>query len=131
MNWGTVAAGLPTCAGKSGECLNVQIDNDDKEALTAIAAGNEFPLTIVGKEKTKRGFTRFQPPGDVWETFSESGWTTFDVMRKYVMQQAVFSDRPILLIVNTYTAHRSAEVRAVARDLEIEYNGLIEAYSRF
>jgi hypothetical protein len=81
-NWGTVAAGLPTCAGKGGECINVLIDNDDKEAPTTIAAGNELPLTIVGKGKIKRGLTRFQPPGDVWGTFSESGWTTSDVLRK-------------------------------------------------
>jgi transposase len=43
-------------------------------------------------------------------------------MAKYLHQlrQGVFPDGPILLILDTYAAHRSAEVRAVARDLGID-----------
>jgi transposase len=44
------------------------------------------------------------------------------MMAKYLYesQQILFPDGLILLILDTYAAHRSAEVRAVARDLGIE-----------
>jgi hypothetical protein len=57
-NLRTVSAGFPTSTGKQSECVNVQVDNVDKESVTIIeeidAMRNELPLTVAGKRKTKR-----------------------------------------------------------------------------
>jgi hypothetical protein len=45
-------------------------------------AGNELPLTIVGKKKTKRCLAGFQLSGDVWGTFSERGRKTSYAMAR-------------------------------------------------
>jgi hypothetical protein len=86
------------------------------------ATGEKLPLTVIGKGKTKRCLAGFHLPGEVWGQISESGLTTSDVMVEYLLKlrQEVFPDGPILLILDTYAAHRSASVRAIAETLHID-----------
>jgi hypothetical protein len=106
--------------------VNVQIDNDDKEGVTVIAsidaAGNKLPLTVIGKGKTKRCLAGFRLPGEIWGQWTESGWTTSEVLAEYLqrLRHEQFPEGPIVLILDTYSAHRSAAVKAVAEQLGIE-----------
>jgi hypothetical protein len=58
----TVAGGFMTWAHTSIESVQCQIDNDEKEGVTAIAAmdaaGGKLPLTVIGKGKTERCLAR-------------------------------------------------------------------------
>jgi hypothetical protein len=119
-NWKAVAAGFLTWAAKGTESVHCHIDNDEKEGVTVIAAidaaGNKLPLTIIGKGRTKRCLAGFHTPDEIWETFSESGWTTSEIMCGYLLQlrKKLFQEGPLLVILDTYAAHRSREVRAIA-----------------
>jgi hypothetical protein len=125
-NWRVVAAGFLTWANKGSESVNCQIDNNDNEGVTVIAAvdaaGGTLPLKIIGKGKTRRCLAGFQAPEDVWTSFSASGWTTSDVMCQYLreMRLKMYPDGPLLILLDTYTAHRTAAVRATAAELKID-----------
>jgi hypothetical protein len=125
-NWKVVAAGFLTWATKGSEAVNCQIDNNDKEGVTVIAAvnaaGKKLPLTIIGKGKTRRCLAGYEAPDGVWTSFSASGWTTSDVMCEYLrgLRQRLYPDGPLLVLLDTYTAHRTAQVRATAADLKID-----------
>jgi hypothetical protein len=120
-NWRTVASGFLTWGLKGADSVQCNIDNDDKEGVTVIgainAAGEKLPLTVIGKGKTLRCLAAYDLKDDVWKSHSESGWTTSNVMCGYFAQlrQKLFPDAdPVLVILDTYAAHRSAEVREVA-----------------
>jgi hypothetical protein len=125
-NWRTVAAGFLTWGLKGADSVQCNIDNDDKEGVTVIgaidAAGKKLPLTVVGKGKTLRCLAGYELGADVWKAYSESGWTTSDVMCGYFheLRRKLFPTGDVLLILDTYAAHRSADVRAVATLYEIE-----------
>jgi hypothetical protein len=82
--------------------------------------GDEFPLAIVGKEKTKRYPAGFQLPRGrlgnmyrIWmDTVRRPGEVSAPIAKR---RPGVFSVQPIQLILDTHTACRSAQVRAVAR----------------
>jgi hypothetical protein len=86
------------------------------------AAGKKLPLTVIGKGKTLRCLAGYELGDDVWKAQSESGWTTSDVTCGYFRQlrQKLFPDGPLLVILDTYAAHRSADVRSVAALYGIE-----------
>ena len=52
--------------------------------------------------------------------FSQSGWTNEEVMVACLKQLREYVARPCALIVDTYAAHRTQNVREMARKLEIE-----------
>jgi hypothetical protein len=90
-HWTLVAGGLLTWARKDRESVQCDIQNDDKEGITAIAAidsaGNKLPLMALGKEKTPRCLTNLAIPGGIWSDFTESVWTMTTVMYHYFDQQ--------------------------------------------
>jgi hypothetical protein len=123
--WKAVAGGFMTWAHKNAESVQCHIENDEKEGVTVIAAvdanGRKLPLTIRGKGKTERCLSGSQLPRDVRTCVSESGWTTNDVMCRYfsILRRELFPSGPLILILDSYSAHRSANVRAVAQLWEI------------
>jgi hypothetical protein len=58
-----------TCAHKNVESVQCQIDNDDKEGVTVIAAvdaeGRKCPLTLIGKGKTQRCLAGYELPSRI------------------------------------------------------------------
>jgi hypothetical protein len=125
-NWRVVAAGFLTWATKGSQSVHCQIDNNDKEGVIVIAAidpaGNKLPLHIIGKGKTRRCLAGFQTPEEVGTSFSLSGWMTSDVMCGYLrkLRQKSYPNRPVLILLDTYMAHRTAEVRDTAAELKID-----------
>jgi hypothetical protein len=121
-NWRTVAPGFLTWGVKGAESAHCNIDNDDKEGVSVIAAinaaGEKLPLTVIGKGKTRRCLAGYQLPETVWVNYSDSGWTTLDIMCRYFadLRRRLFPDgAPVLVILDTYSAHRSEIVREIAR----------------
>jgi hypothetical protein len=125
-NWKTVAGGFMTWAHTNAESVQCQIDNDEKEGVTVIAAvdaeGGKLPLTVIGKGKTERCLKGYQLPPEVRTCVSESGWTTKDVMCRYfaILRQELYPEGPLIVILDAYAAHRSREVREIARLWEIQ-----------
>ena len=129
-HWKAVAAGFLTWAVKGAESVTCHLYNDEKEGVTVIAAitaaGDKLPLTIVGKGKTPRCLAGYCMPQGVWGLISLSGWTTADVMKAWLneLRDKVYPDNaPVLLIMDTYAAHRGDEVRghALALNIDVEF----------
>jgi hypothetical protein len=119
-NWKAVPGGFLTWAHKGIECVHCQIENDEKQGVTVIAAvdanGRKLPLTVVGKGKTQCCLAGYELPAEVRSCVSESGWTTNDVMCRYFsfLRGELFPDGPIVLVLDVYAAHRSRAVREIA-----------------
>jgi hypothetical protein len=125
-NWRTVAGGFMTWAHTSIGSVQRQIDNDEKDRVTVIAgmdaAVRKLPLMVIGKGKTERCVNGCQLPPEVRTYLSESGWTTKDVMCRYftMLRQELYREGLLIVILDAYAAHRSPEVREIARLWEIQ-----------
>jgi hypothetical protein len=125
-NWRSVSAGFLTWARGGAESVLCVISNDEKEGITAIAAvnarGQKLPLTIIGKGKIPRCLTALDLPPDVWATTSESGWTTRDVICHYfkLLRNKLFPDGHLVLLFDTYSAHRASLAREAVEQCGIE-----------
>jgi hypothetical protein len=126
-NWKTVAAGFLTWAPVGAESVNCTVDNDQKFGVTAIAAitadGRKLPLTVIDKGKTERCLRGYGLPPDIWTYTSESGWTNAEISCGYLQRLRTldeFSAGPLIVVLDTYTAHRCAQVREMAHLLHID-----------
>jgi hypothetical protein len=126
-NWKTVAAGFLTWSPVAAESVNCHIDNDQKFGITAIAAitadGKKLPLTVIGKGKTERCLRGYELPKDIWTYTSQSGWTNAEIICGYLRRLKAldgFREGPLIVLLDTYAAHRCARVREVAAVLEID-----------
>jgi hypothetical protein len=125
-NWKSISAGFLTWARAGPESVPCVISNDEKEGTTAIAAadarGKELPLTIICKGKTPICLTALNLPPDVWATTSESVWTTSDVLYHYLklLRSEFFPDGRLVVLLETYSAHRTNLVREAAEQCGIE-----------
>jgi hypothetical protein len=82
------------------------------------AAGTKLPLTVVGKGKTKRCLAGYELPTSVNADFSESGWTNIEVICRYFafLRSTLYCDsEPLIVILDTYSAHRAHVVREIAQ----------------
>jgi hypothetical protein len=121
-NWRTVAQGFLTWAETGVESVSCQLEDDEKAGVTVIAgitaAGTKLPLTVVGKGKTKRCLAGYELPTSVNADFSESGWTNIEVICRYFafLRGTLFCDsEPLIVILDTYSAHRAQVVREIAQ----------------
>jgi hypothetical protein len=125
-NWRSVSPGFWTWATTGTESVSVQIANDDKEGITAIAGvdatGMKLPLTVIGKGKTPRCLAALDLPPEIWTATSKSGWTTVDVMLRYfqLLRENLYPTGPLVLLLDTYSAHRAAATKEAAMQLGIE-----------
>ena len=125
-NWKAVPGAFMTWAHTNSESVQCRIDNDEKEGVTVIAAvdstGKKLPLTVIGKGKTERCLAGYHLPPEVRTCTSESGWTTTDVMCAYfaMLRRELFPHGPLVVILDTYSAHRAQVVREVAQLWGIE-----------
>lgn len=132
-HWQTFPNGIMTWRAKGDDAIQVRIDGNEKQGLTVLAsitaAGTKLPLLLLAKGKTER-CERTQIPEDIGEHYrfhSPSGWSTRDVMLKYleVLRAQFPADNQgveprIHLILDMYAAHRMEDIRAAAEDLNIE-----------
>jgi hypothetical protein len=102
--------------------VTCRIEDDEKAGITAIAAitaeGEKLPLTVLGKAKTPRCLAGLELPDSVNGDSTRSGWTNTDVMCRYFayLRTRLFADQePLIVIHDTYPAHRAEWVRCIAR----------------
>lgn len=125
-NWRSVAGGIWTWAATGTESVSCCVGNDEKEGITVIAAidaaGTKLPLTVIGKGKTPRCLTALNLPAEVWGLTSESGWTTSHVMCEYLrlMREKLYPEGPLVILLDTFSAHRTPVVRAAADHWNIQ-----------
>jgi hypothetical protein len=125
-NWRSVSPGFWTWATTGAPSVSCVIENNEKEGVTAIAsvdaAGMKLPLTVIGKGKTLRCLRALDLPPEVWTATSQSGWTTTDVMCRYfqLLREHLYHTGPLVILLDTYAAHRAAATRDAAARLQVE-----------
>lgn len=85
------------------------------------AAGEKLPLAFIASGKTARvEESQIGPVDGHWRMHSESGWQTSQTFQEYLIGlRGAMGVGPIHLLLDSYSAHRTAAVRATAADLEI------------
>ncbi|OHS93796.1 hypothetical protein TRFO_13773 [Tritrichomonas foetus] len=124
--WQVVNANFFTWAKKGSQTVTVNIHDNVKTSLTAIASidanGKKLPLMIVGKGKTEKCLTKLNLPSDVWSHHSESGWATTDIILKYLenLRKLFHDGKEIILLLDIYKSHIADECRLFAESLKIQ-----------
>ena len=124
-SWFFYPKGLLTWAQKGAKNVSFQIDGNDKDNLTALcaitASGTKLPMMIIAAGKTHR--VEESQLGDIfphWPAHSESGWTTEEVFVQYLQHIAdYFNNEEVHLLLDVYAAHRTENVKEIARALNI------------
>ena len=124
-SWFFYPRGLLTWAQKGAKNVSFQIDGNDKDNLTALcaitASGTKLPMMIIAAGKTTR--VEETQLGDIfphWPAHSESGWTTEEVFTQYLQNISNhFHGEEVHLLLDVYTAHRTDDVKAIAKALNI------------
>jgi hypothetical protein len=123
--WRFWPQGLSTWAKIGTKEVKLIIDGNDKENFTTIctvtADGTKLPMTLIAKGKTDACEAGFGDIGEHNSDHSESGWSTCPVFIEYLRKiRDYFDDHdPIWLMLDSYSVHRSPEVREYARSLGI------------
>ena len=133
-SWRICYAGDMTWAKKGAQSVKIHVDHNVKTALTALASitatGDKLPLYILAKGKTQvaerkqvRGIEGFEYQTDR----SKSGWTTTEVMMRYLKWLREIMNRDfnaegmkIHLVLDTYSVHRCEQVKKEALTLNID-----------
>ena len=101
------------------------MSGNEKENITALCAitcsGTKLPMMLIASGKTPR--VEESQLGDIsphWPAHSVSGWTTEDVFLQYLNHLSeYFNNEEVHLILDVYTAHRTASVKEIAEALHI------------
>ena len=135
-HWQTFPNGILTWRMTGDDAVQVRIDGNEKQGLTVLASvtasGQKLPLLILAKGKTQR-CEQTQLPEDIGAHFkfhSQSGWSTREVMMKYL--ELLREQFPaagggavpprLHLILDMYASHRMDDVIAAANDMNIEFH---------
>jgi transposase len=124
-SWLLWPRGLLTWADTGAHSVQVRIQGDEKESMTATAAisasGTKLPLQIIAKGKTER--VEQSQLGDVayhWKSHCESGWQNESTFMDYLTKLKLFlGEGPTVVILDCYTAHRTENVKEKAKELGI------------
>jgi hypothetical protein len=125
-NWRSVSPGFLTWGHRGAESVPCTIEKNEKEGITVIAAvdaaGNKLPLTIIGKWKTPRCLAAMDLPTNVWTSVSTTGCTNSEVMCTYLalLRMRAYPDGRLVVMLDTYSAHRAQVVREAAERHGIE-----------
>jgi hypothetical protein len=125
--WRVIPTGLLTWAPVAADSVSVIASADEKSCITALAsvtAGYEkLPLYLIAKgltERAERG--QLGPHAGHEADHSESGWSTRKTFHKYLhWLRSIYPDgKPLHLILDSYSVHRAAATKTVARRLGIQ-----------
>ena len=123
--WTILPHGAVTWAEKGSDGVNILTQDDDKQAITAMAtisaAGDKLPLFLIAKGLTER--CERSQLGEVHghhAAHAPGGWMTGPLFLSYLrFLRSQFSDGKTLhLVVDAYAAHRTQ----VARELAASHN---------
>ena len=130
-NWMVYPNNLKTWAPTGNDSIQISINGNDKENFTCLAtvsaSGKKFPLQIIATGKTGRcekgQILQYleENQNDIWATHSKSGWSTIETFSKYLENlRNLFGENPIYLVLDSYSVHRSIEIKSKADELKIE-----------
>jgi hypothetical protein len=112
-------------AEKGTLTVKLSAPRGEKECYTAYgcisAERQKLPFWILTKGKTNRPHAKFGAIPGVTIQHPPNGWTTDDMMVKYLewlSQQC--QGEPLLLVLDAYRAHRTNKVRQRAKELNVE-----------
>lgn len=110
------------------ECIEVNAKRNSKECFTVVATCTrykKFPLIILKKamkEKVKQVTSKIRGAGKtlIWATFNKQGWMNETVMLRYLEHlHQLNKHEPCALVLDVYPAHRTPNVKEVAKTLDI------------
>jgi hypothetical protein len=118
---------ISTWAKKGAKTVNLRIQGNQKDCITVMgtvtASLRKLPLVILAKGKSCTvEVTQLGDTGENYTDHSESGWTTEMTFDNYLrwLRRTQFPDRePLWLIVDSFTAHITANSRLIAERLSI------------
>jgi hypothetical protein len=128
-SWLVIPGFVLTWAPKGAESIHVQMPNGgrEKERITVHASitaeGKKLPLMFIAEGKTGRvERSQLGDIGENWADHSPSGWQTQETFIRYLhLLRAHYNDKkPIYLILDQYSVHRTAAVKAATRRENIE-----------
>lgn len=105
----------------------VDAKRNAKECFTAIETytikGGK-PLILLTKGKTEAATSKFRTTDstEVWETGNQQGWMNETIMLKYLnhLHEHFAEGFPCALVLDCYKAHRTKEVKKLAKKLRIQ-----------
>jgi hypothetical protein len=132
--WRAVPTGLVSWAPTGQDGVSIRVNGNEKDSLTVLASvtagSGKLPLFAIAKGKTTR--VEQIPLGTddaLIRDHSESGWSptsTFKRDLEWLSRQyctaglgVITLERPIELILDCYSVHRSAEIKQYAAELGI------------
>ena len=122
-SWRFINCPQRVIAEKGQENVKIETSGSEKKSFSAIGTvsmdGKKLPVWIIVKGKTRRCLVKMGHV-DAELTFSENGWSTKDVMIKYLQWLSERSDgEPCCLVWDVYKAHLVDEVWQCANNLDI------------
>ena len=126
--WILNANGFYTWAPRGCENVQTWIDGNEKQSYTVMATvasdGTALPLQIIVKGKTRRSLRELTGIAPHVAHFSKKGWQTAETLCHYLRwvrgQPRFACGRRIVLLLDSYSAHRCDEVRRFAEGLRID-----------
>jgi hypothetical protein len=119
---------------------HVETANNDKEGVTLLgivsAAGDKFPLMLLGTGRTERCLARYaleHHAGEIWATYTENGWSTGKSMIELLTFIRTFepfkptAGQPkgcgIGMVLDMHASHRTTDFKnaAIAEDVELVF----------
>jgi hypothetical protein len=114
--------GFKTCAVTGVESVQYTVDNDAKQGVTVIATiratRKKLALPVIGKDTTRRYLAGYELTYEIWGNIANPGrQNRSPVLCWYSshLRHGIFPGGPLSLILDTASAHRSAEVREMAQ----------------
>lgn len=109
------------------EEIVINAKRNEKECFSTIATCSlieKKPLIILSKGTTELSTLKFRASDNplVWETGNQQGWTNSNIMIQYLkeLHSNWAKEFPCALLLDCYSAHRTKEVRKLAKQLKIE-----------
>jgi hypothetical protein len=125
MSWLLHPKGILTWAELGSQTVHASIKGDEKDSITVVAcvtaAGQKLPLGFIASGKTTRlEESQIGPVEGHWRMHSGSEWQTSQTFQADLTGlRDVMGERPIHLLLDSYSAHKTAVVRETAARLGI------------
>ena len=149
-SWKIAYVGELTWARKGSKEVKINIDYNDKDCFTTMAAitasNDKLPLFLIAKGDTERCHKQFRnilemdPESAI--SHSHKGWMTAEVMKEYLSWIRQFYDKTyaehenyvpgqteIHLILDCHTSHRQKKIKNFAKSLHIRLHYIPAGYT--
>jgi hypothetical protein len=124
-----IAMNRKTIAPMGVESVPMLKTGDEKSQMTLVlcisASGDKLPVMVIKKGKTLACLSMLKLPADdkIIGKFSASGWIDAELLMDYLQALVEHVDnRPCCLIMDSYAAHWTEEVKDFCNGMDIQLN---------